>query len=51
MAAADMVSLMGKYVPAFVVATTLMVTQDNVTDGWKESLNLDALKLALDAAK
>ncbi len=51
MAAAGLKSLMGQDVPAFVVAPALTVTKDNVAEGWKESLNRDAPKSVLDAAK
>jgi ribose transport system substrate-binding protein len=51
MAAAGMKSLLGQQTPAFVVAPALTVTKENVADGWKESLNRDAPKSVLDAAK
>ncbi|WP_054309204.1 substrate-binding domain-containing protein [Mesorhizobium sp. 1M-11] len=51
MAAAGMKSLLGQQTPAFVVAPALTVTKENVADGWKESLNRDAPKTVLDAAK
>lgn len=51
MAAAGMKSLLGQQTPAFVVAPALTVTRENVADGWKESLNRDAPKSVLDAAK
>lgn len=51
MAAAGLKSLLGQQTPAFVVAPALTVTKDNVTEGWKESLNRDAPKSVLDAAK
>ncbi|HEV2502889.1 MAG TPA: substrate-binding domain-containing protein [Mesorhizobium sp.] len=51
MAAAGMKSLLGQQTPAFVVAPALTVTKENVADGWKQSLNRDAPKSVLDAAK
>ena len=51
MAAAGMKSLPGEEVPAFVVAPALTVTRDNVSQGWKDSLNRDAPQSVLDAAK
>lgn len=51
MAAAGLKSLLGQPTPAFVVAPALTVTKDNVSDGWKQSLNRDAPQSVLDAAK
>lgn len=51
MAAAGMKALLGEETPAFVVAPALTVTKQNVAEGWKESLNRDAPKSVLDAAK
>ena len=51
MAAAGMKSLLGQETPAFVVAPALTVTKDNVSQGWKDSLNRDAPQSVLDAAK
>lgn len=51
MAAAGMKSLLGQETPAFVVAPALTVTKENVSQGWKDSLNRDAPQSVLDAAK
>ena len=51
MAASGMKALLKQETPAFVVAPALTVTKDNVSEGWKESLNRDAPKSVLDAAK
>ncbi|WP_296747108.1 substrate-binding domain-containing protein [Mesorhizobium sp.] len=51
MAAAGMKSLLGQQTPAFVVAPALTVTKENVSQGWKDSLNRDAPQSVLDAAK
>ncbi|NVD40522.1 substrate-binding domain-containing protein [Ensifer sp. HO-A22] len=51
MAAAGLKSLLGQPTPAFVVAPALTVTKENVSDGWKQSLNRDAPQSVLDAAK
>jgi ribose transport system substrate-binding protein len=51
MAATGMKSLLGQETPAFIVAPALTVTKDNVSTGWKDSLNRDAPKSILDAAK
>lgn len=51
MAAAGLKSLLGQQTPAFVVAPALTVTRDNVSQGWKDSLNRDAPQSVLDAAK
>lgn len=51
MAAAGLKSLLGQPAPAFVVAPALTVTKDNVSQGWKDSLNRDAPQSVLDAAK
>lgn len=51
MAAAGLKSLAGDEVPPFIVAPALTVTKDNVAEGWRESLNRDAPKSVLDAAK
>jgi ribose transport system substrate-binding protein len=51
MAAAGLKSMLGEPVAPFVVAPALTVTRDNVAQGWKESLNREAPKSVLDAAK
>ena len=51
MAAAGLKSLIGEKTPPFIVAPALTVTKANVAEGWKESLNRDAPKSVLDAAK
>lgn len=51
MAAAGLKSLAGEDVPPFIVAPALTVTRDNVAEGWQESLNREAPKSVLDAAK
>ena len=51
MAAAGMKSLLGQQTPAFVVAPALTVTKENISQGWKDSLNRDAPQSVLDAAK
>lgn len=51
MAASGMKALLKQETPAFVVAPALTVTKDNVSEGWKESLNRDAPKSVLDAGK
>lgn len=51
MATTGLQSLLGQKTPAFIVAPALTVTKDNVATGWKESLNRDAPKSVLDAAK
>ncbi|MEM9577673.1 MAG: substrate-binding domain-containing protein [Pseudomonadota bacterium] len=42
MAASAVLDLLGEDVPPFIVAPALAVTADNVVDGWKKSLNIDA---------
>ena len=49
MAAAGMKSLLGQETPAFIVAPALTVTKDNVSQGWKDSLNRDAPQSVLEA--
>ncbi|TIW21127.1 MAG: LacI family transcriptional regulator, partial [Mesorhizobium sp.] len=51
MAASGMKSLLAQQTPAFVVAPALTVTKENVSQGWKDSLNRDAPQSVLDAAK
>ncbi len=51
MAASGIKSLLGQQTPAFVVAPALTVTKENVSQGWKDSLNRDAPQSVLDAAK
>ena len=51
MAATGMKSLNGEKTPPFIVAPALTITKANVAEGWKESLNRDAPKSVLDAAK
>ncbi|QPC89375.1 substrate-binding domain-containing protein [Mesorhizobium sp. INR15] len=43
--------LLGKEAPAFVVAPAITITKENVADGYKQSLNRDAPKSVIDAAK
>ncbi|MCL6285673.1 substrate-binding domain-containing protein [Ruegeria sp. 2012CJ41-6] len=42
MAASAVLDLLGENVPPFIVAPALAVTADNVVEGWKKSLNIDA---------
>ncbi|WP_298918948.1 substrate-binding domain-containing protein [uncultured Roseobacter sp.] len=42
MAAAGILDLLGQEVPPFIVAPAVTVTADNVVDGWKQSLNIEA---------
>ncbi|MFS4580654.1 substrate-binding domain-containing protein [Phaeobacter sp. C3_T13_0] len=42
MAASAVLDLLGKDVPAFVVAPAITVTADNVVEGWNTSLHIDA---------
>ncbi|WP_367186976.1 substrate-binding domain-containing protein [Roseibium sp.] len=42
MAASAALRLVGKDVPPFVVAPAITVTKENVSEGWKKSLNTDA---------
>ncbi|MDR3485683.1 MAG: substrate-binding domain-containing protein [Bradyrhizobium sp.] len=51
MAAAGLKSLLGQPVAQFIVAPALTVTKENISQGWKDSLNRDAPKSVLDAAK
>ncbi len=51
MATAAAYGLLGKQAPPFVVAPAMTVTKENVAEGYKESLNRDAPKSVLDAAK
>lgn len=51
MAAAGLKSMLNEPVAPFVVAPALTVTKDNVAQGWKDSLNREAPKSVLDAAK
>ncbi|CDX32975.1 Periplasmic binding protein/LacI transcriptional regulator [Mesorhizobium plurifarium] len=51
MAVSGMKSLLAQQTPAFVVAPALTVTKENVSQGWKDSLNRDAPQSVLDAAK
>jgi ribose transport system substrate-binding protein len=51
MAATGMKALLGQDTPPFIVAPALTVEKANVAEGWKESLNREAPKSVLDAAK
>lgn len=51
MAAAGLKSLLGQEVSPFIVAPALTVTKENVSQGWKDSLNREAPKSVLDAVK
>ena len=51
MATSGMKSLLAQQTPPFVVAPALTVTKENVSQGWKDSLNRDAPQSVLDAAK
>ena len=51
MAAAGVKALEGQQTPPFIVAPALTVTKENVSQGWKDSLNREAPQSVLDAAK
>lgn len=42
MAAAAILDLLGEEVPPFIVAPAITVTADNVTEGWMQSLHIEA---------
>lgn len=51
MAAVGARAVLGVENPPFIVAPALSVTRDNVADGWKTSLGIDAPQSVLDALK